>query len=428
MDYTARLLAEDFNVDTLKNIDFQYTTTSQYTNTRNLWEYFQVYPYQTFTLLIYTGLYKIGISPLAFNVLSLWVSYVFIYLIAKKVVPDNFRPLLTAFIAALFPVFYVYTPIYYTDTLSMPFTVLCVYFAITALEHSRKNAHKFNVKMLISTALSAVFLTIGYSIKGSVIVLLPALLIFFLLTGIVETRHKKILLSVLRFKKRLIKTALVKKLQMCAVLAVVFVGVNILVGTLMAIPHIYTDDSRYEYEFPKIHWVMMGMQGNGGYSDNDYHLTFSSGNKDEKTTADKTVLKQRIKDYKPQDFITLIFFRKATRTWCDGTYFINHNYLSNNFINSDIFKYSANVLNYALLIMLVRSFWLGARNGAMNGARKNPSPKNYLPYTLLFRIILCGIFLLLLAWETRSRYLINFTPFLLLLQISDINKSPRSFS
>jgi hypothetical protein len=77
--------------------------------------------------------------------------------------------------------------------------------------------------------------------------------------------------------------------------------------------------------------------------------------------------------------------------------------------------------------MLVRSFWQGARNGVRNGARKKEDilvkKAPPLPYTLLFRIILCGILLLLMIWETRSRYLINFTPFILLLQISDIKKT-----
>ncbi len=55
------------------------------------------------------------------------------------------------------------------------------------------------------------------------------------------------------------------------------------------------------------------------------------------------------------------------------------------------------------------SLLIGIKKGIVNG-------------TLLFKLAIYGLFLFLLIWETRSRYVYGFTPLLLLIAVDTCNE------
>ncbi|MDR0917736.1 MAG: glycosyltransferase family 39 protein [Oscillospiraceae bacterium] len=373
IDECSKILAKDFNPENLKTI-LSVTTPQGYTYEQELWKYLQYYPINIPLICILTACYKIGFSPILLNTLFLFGTYLLTCLTAKKVYSDNFKPLAVAVTAAFFPVFYGYTTIYYTDTMSVFWVILGIYFVICGMSSKKKN--------IIFWVLSALSLSIGFMIKASVGIILPAVLIW-LVCKIKDIGYKKVLSYGLVF---VICFMIFTK---CFSFASAQTGIN-------------TEESKYEYQFPKLHWVMMGLGGQGGFSQADNRATRGAGNYDEKLEYDKTELKKRLSEYNPITFLKFAFWEKATRTWFDGTYFINQGYLKNKFFNSKLFVVLSTLLQLLLFFGILLSFYEGARSG-----RKD--------FTLLFRIALCGIFLFLLVWETRSRYLINFTPFILLL-------------
>jgi 4-amino-4-deoxy-L-arabinose transferase-like glycosyltransferase len=219
-------------------------------------------------------------------------------------------------------------------------------------------------------------------IKGTVGIVVPAVLIYLVLK-IKELGWKKVTSYGLTF-------------LLCFLLFVKCFNVGIDKSGL------HTEESKNTYEYPKLHWIMMGLNGHGGYSGEDDAATRAAGNYDEKTAFDKAGIKERLGSYNPIEFFGFVFYHKAARTWLDGTYFINQGYLENDFFNSNIFVILAESEQFFLYIALALSFFFGAKREERD-------------FTLLFRIAICGVFIFLLFWETRSRYIINFTPLLLLL-------------
>lgn len=382
IDYSARLLAENFDPDVLKGAKLPSDAYKQTEFNQDIWKYFQVYPYQTSVLLLLTFLYKIGISPIYFNIFCLYISYIFTYLTAKKIYSDNFRPLAVAILAAIFPVFYTFTPIYYTDTMSMPFTVMCIYFVTCGIKSDDRK------KSVVWFILAGFVTVLGYFIKASVGIILPAVLIFLLFTKI-------------SFKR---------KIALGSGFCGVFVCMSIVLNLLIAGTGIYTQESRKEYEFPKTHWVMMGIKSYGGYFSSDFDKTYYAGDFEEKQRVNLEEIGTRVDGYNVFSFAYHVLI-KVSRTWGDGAYFINNGYLDSDFVRGKVFNVYANILNVCLMASVVLGLFRGARRGDFG-------------ILFLCRIILCGLMLFLVVWETRSRYLINFIPLVLLLSVATEPVSP----
>jgi 4-amino-4-deoxy-L-arabinose transferase-like glycosyltransferase len=373
LDKSAQLFCENFDPESLRT-EFTLTNIHDYTFTQNLWEYFQYYPINIPLLYLLSFCYKLHISPILLNTLFLFGTYLLTCFTARKVYSDNFKPLAIAVFSSIFSLFYSYTTIYYTDTMSIFWMILGIYLAICALKAKRKT--------YVFWIFSALSLSIGFMIKGTVGIILPAVLIYLILK-IKELGWKKV-------------TACGVTFLFCFLLFVKCFNVAVDKGGL------HTEESKITYEYPKTHWVMMGLGGHGGYSGDDNAATRAAGNYDEKSAFDNAAIKERITNYTPIEFVVFLLYHKAARTWLDGTYFINQGYLENDFFNSKIFEVLAETEQFFLYIALALSFFFGAKREERD-------------FTLLFRIALCGIFIFLLIWETRSRYIINFTPLLLLL-------------
>jgi len=369
VDKSARILAADFNPQNL-NFNYTFNTVENTPITWNLWEYFQSYPYNANLTLILTLCYKIGLSPAALNAALLFAGYIFTVKTAEKIYGNPADTFMTALISALFPVFYGYVILYYTDTFSMTFLIISVYFTVCALKSGR--AYLF--------AVSAVFAAVGNFIKNNVVVLLIAFILYALYRAITEKRAF------------FIKAA--------AVFGVLFAVFTAGLQFAAANSGIYSKETLHEYEFPKTHWIMMGLRGDGDYSREDYEMTFGAGDYESKKEMNIRVIKERLSSFTFPGIMKHLFYYKAARTWGGSVYLIPYYNPGNAVLNSVPFAVISTLVMYVLVAGIALSFRLGAKN--------DNDPLLYP------RIVLCGVFLLYLIWETRSRYLITFAPMFLL--------------
>ncbi|MCM1227371.1 MAG: glycosyltransferase family 39 protein [Clostridium sp.] len=328
------------------------------------------------------------IVPILLNTLGLHISFVLIYFTAGKIFRDNFTPLFCSVIAAGFTVFYTYTPFFYTDSMSMPFAIGSIYLFLCAAEG------KMSVKKAVQMTASALLLVIGFKIKGNVIILLPAYILYFIATC-----------------SKLNKKAYIK--AMCVFLSgltVCFIGVGAFVKSF----DIANESELNERQFPLEHWVMMGLHDRGGYYKNDFLFTENSGDFNQKKSADIEMIKDRISEYGIVG-MTKHLAKKVSYTWGDGTYFIgyyiksakNPNLFKKFVTDSTLFKFYCSVYQCMLLLMILYSFITGAVSG---GKSKD----------VLLKIIICGVFFFFVIWETRSRYLVNFTPIFIITSVHSI--------
>lgn len=322
------------------------------------------------------------IAPIAVNVALLFLSYILMYLISKKLFADKVLALYTAIIGAGFSVFYTYTAYYYTDSFSMPFVLGSIYLFLIGFEGKNRKT------IIICLSLSMLLLIWGYKLKGSAIILLPAILIY-----------------MIYFTK---KYNLKRHLKQLGVMLIAFVVSVAMCGSFINAFNIATDEQEQQSQFPLIHWVMMGLHGNGGYYDKDFWYTEHSGNYKHKEQADIKRMEERIANYGVGGMLWH-FAKKVTYTWGNGSYFISkyvrdgdNNFLRYFVSKSIAFKWCFCTYQFMLLIMILLSFIIGT-------IRKKSGKE------ILLKIIICGVFIFFLLWEARSRYLVNFSPLFIIL-------------
>lgn len=333
--------------------------------------------------LVYSACGKISgsmplIAPVLINTAGLHISYILMYFISGKIFRDKFTPLFCAVTGAGFSIFYTYTPYFYTDSMSMPFAMGSIYLFLCGIENPKL---KTKIPQLI---FSGLLLAAGFRIKGNVIILLPAFLLYLAVTCTKANR------------KEYLKA-------LCILLAGIIASSALCTGFIKSFD-IADKSELEEIQFPPEHWVMMGLHDRGGFYSEDFWFTVNSGNYEQKKEANINEIKNRVSDYGIAGMIKHIA-KKVSYTWGDGTYFIGH-YLKNcretnvfkSFVGeSVVFKFLCSVYQCMLLFMILFSF--------ISGALAERQGKE-----IFLKIVICGVYFFFLIWETRSRYLVNFSP------------------
>ena len=315
------------------------------------------------------------------NLLIIFVSLICTYWYIYRRYNLQTATLFSFFFLLITP-FYAYVPIVYTDTFSMIFPIVALLlYDIFYHEEVRSK------KLLI---ILSIWLTIGTLIKANVIITLIAILIHYFMTNHWKTWIKFI-----------------------STIFICFIGM-MLIYKVMIYPH--NSMPRGETGIPSTHWIMMGLKNPGGYDDED--ATFSIGLKNEDKSnqeikeANIHIIKERIQNY---GFIGMIdhFKQKINYTWSDGTYFsikklIREPLMENNpyadYVighQNKYFIYFSQISHMTLIgLMLIGAFRL---------LRTKDTFESILTITII------GVFLFLLLWETRSRYLVLYLPIFLVL-------------
>jgi hypothetical protein len=327
--------------------------------------------------------------PVCVNTVFINISVLMTVMIARKLF-GNRKAIFVLVFCVLFMPYYTYTSYYYTDSLSMPFFMGALYLFICGVNCNKK------YKKYVFVAISGVLIFAGYKIKGSVIIFLAVAIVYL----------------ILKFDfKRMICLALALVIGFGSVwtaYSVTFKKLNII-----------TDEQFEEYQFPASHWVMMGLKGLGDYNAEDRDFTLSFPTKEEKQEADVEVIKERLEDYGVAGLNDHLI-EKATWTWEDGTYFISHHIekaVRENLLHSFVLDAGENHLVFyiyscAFQLFLIFMICLSILKGCIK-------PK--IDITTLFKGIVFSAFLFFLIWETRSRYLYNFTPVFILLTVDGLD-------
>lgn len=320
--------------------------------------------------------------PVMINTFGLNISVILMYFTAKKIFRNPTTALFTGILASIFSVFYTYTPFYYTDSLSMPFVMSSVLLFLRGIDSKKK------LYSVIQLILSGFLVFMGYKIKGSVIILIPVFLIYF----IVFTKRFNILKRICQF----------------SVFITGCIIMSVLSGIVIGCFNIAEKEELEEIQFPPTHWVMMGLRGRGNFNSDDFWFTVNSGNYEQKKKANIEEIKKRLSDYGLYGIVEHLAV-KLSWTWWDGTYMIGYyikkgsdSMLRNFICHSNAFKVYCTVFHVSLLFSIIYSFISGAFSKRINRE-------------ILLKIIFCGIYFFLVVWESRSRYLVNFTPIFLMI-------------
>lgn len=365
--------------------------------------YFAIYPNNQTLLMLLTALYKIEYAltgemsrslPIFVNALALNLSFAYMYKCAKLIYKGSAaKPLFVGICGALFSSFYTYVPFYYTDSLSMPLVMAALYRYLKASDRLRGGGGTGTAvkKALPHLFLCAVYIVMGFEMKGSVIILLPAFMLFTAVDGYDLKRA------------RLVKTLLIFGFA-AAVLLLIFIYGKVILSFGIA------TDAEYErYKFPPHHWIMMGMKTRGGYSFRDFYYTLSFETYAEKQAADVTRMYYRFENFGFGGMV-FHFFKKAAYTWADGAYLIFYHIdggkdsaLRSFITDSQVFRFLCSLYHFAVLYAVTGGFFKGYEN------------KNGVGRSWLLRIIFLGVLFFFELWETRSRYLVNYMPVFILL-------------
>lgn len=379
VDRYARNLGETGNFDFIKN-DFE-----------NGKIYLLRYQNNFAIVLLLGALYRVSvllfgnilpILPIILNAVAINLSVLFTVLTAKKLF-GNRKSLFVLLLCFLFLPFYTYVPFYYTDSLSMPFCIGAIYVFVSAIKSNYK------LKKYIYLIISGGLVFLGFKLKGSLIILLAVLLIY----------------SFLKFNFKSV---------FC-----VFLAILAGFGTTAAIYtssfnslNIITEEQSDRYKFPNEHWIMMGLNGLGHFhrKDSDYTAQFYSY--EEKKKADTEEIFNRI-DNLGFWGLTNHIFNKAVWTWEDGTYYISHHIKDaqeENVLHSFVLKNGENyfyffVYSNAFQLLLIFLILMSLLKGCINSK---------IDAMTLLRGVVFAAFVFFIIWETRSRYLYNFTPVFIL--------------
>ena len=341
-------------------------------------DYFYVYPNNHLLFLILVGIYKISYTftgeisnalPTILNILALNLSYIFMILTAKQFY-NPAKACICAIRGLMFTPLITYSTLFYTDSLAMPFVSAGIYLYVRCRKET--NAKKSFLLLIVCSIISA----FGYKMKGSVIILLIAIICDLFL-------HKDS-----------VKSIMAKIITILTVFAVI---VSILSAISLKVLCTSTEEMK-KYEFPIIHWIMMSADGKGGYNYEDFSYTKSFEGYDEKIIADKERLTKKLHDQGVSGFSEHLL-NKIGYTWHDGTYMTSYYNPDNEFLNGNVFLVIAEILHVSILFEIVQGY-IGKRKDVNEAACGN----------FFLKICLAGLFIFLLIWEARCRYLISFMP------------------
>ena len=320
-----------------------------------------------------------------FNAILILLTIIFTYLFIKKSYGEA-KAYFSLLIFLFFIPLFLYIPVFYSDTFSILFVPLILY--TSAFFNSSNKKYR-----IISYLCFGIFSFIGCKMKMTVI-FIPLAIIF---AQMLKANYKCFLI-------------LLSSLVLSFLVLGSFYNYFVLEKDIF-----YAKYDNYG-AIPYTHWVMMGIEDGevkdhnsyGGYNGDDYEKTESF-----KTGRDS--MKYHIKEIKRRinkwGFIGYANYltNKAVNAWGDGNYYAaiklnwQNKYNANNFQkiisgsdNNHYMIYFNSSVSFAFLILLVMSFLWALIKKDNN--------------LLVIQLSISMIFVFLLLWENRSRYLYNYIP------------------
>ena len=329
------------------------------------------------------------------------------------------------FSLALFAVclpFYFLSPVFYTDSLSMLFPVLYYYLYLRW-----KDAPDRDSRWLL-VCLMAIVASIGMLVKFTVVIAVIAVTIDMLMNNI---NWKRFIASNI------------------SIFISIFLCLSLFNGYIYS--HHLDKEQAIKRNDPYTHWIMMGLEGSGGYHSADYDFTRSFEDPVERKEANIKVIKERIRAHGFKGMFGL-YTRKSIRCFGDGTFQLsvfldnrteNRNMLHRFVISSgdyyDIYRHVCEAIFFSMMIFMVihglqhvftkqkvstnrRSLQTeGLYKHKVFADQKHDERVNDSQVILAPSLSVFGILLFLLIWETDGRYITNYLPFIFICATMGIN-------
>lgn len=352
-----------------------------------------------FTLLKALGIHNFLYGNIVLNMLAVDVGIALgIYLTYVKY--GKRTAVLFQVLCLLFIPFYTYMPFVYTDTLTLPFLmgILVCYEKLGQYRESDRSRGSVACWLVLMGMLTFV----GFQLKPTVAIVTIACVLHLCVTGSVR-----------------------KAVAAVTIVLAVCISCSILyeheVDRLDLV-----DQTDYDKEnFPYTHWVMMGLREKGNYSLEDRQYTSSFPTKEEKKQGNIQRIHQRLEEYGPWGLIAHQYI-KGVSTWHNGKYDMDV-HLPKNPIHSSVlhqiflpggdayFLYSGYCSVYHLILvgLIAASLWEGRKNGDLDT-------------TVAWKLAVFGLLCFLAVWESKSRYVMHFTPVLLLIAVDYVVKNNKA--
>lgn len=385
-----------------------YFANDHILDTQNIYySYLAQYPNNVFLTFIFTiikqvimflGNDNIDFSLVILSVLLLNLSAWFITKCAAIIFKDRYYSILTLFIYSIYVALSPWMVIPYSDTCSIIFTIMVLYFYL-----NRKNMNPYLAYGLIFS-----LSLIGYLIKPTCIIVLIAIVVIESCKFIFYNNREK---------------------QKCSKYLLVLLSGMIIFVSLRSLSYNYLGYKRSEAnEFPFTHFLMMGMNPvtRGVYYGEDVAYTSSFIGKDKKINANLKMVKNRLNDYGISGYFKLLSeklmtnYNDGTFAWgVEGNFYAEILKLPNKTAAKtlrDIYysngKYHSGYEVYQQAIwMMILFFVLFSVKRLANDIEKDL-------YVIVLTVI--GITLFLLLFESRARYLFLYLPYYILLAVVGI--------
>ncbi len=325
------------------------------------------------------------------NMLFIDAAIAFMLLFVRKLW-GNSRALLFLIISLGFTPYILYAPIYYSDSMTMLFISLPLYLFVCCIKQE-----KAWIKAL-QLIFASLLLSMGTKTKGTVIILLVAMLFYIIFNfGI-----KKIIAAFL-------------------LLLIPFAGFSFAFDYAMQAKGIIKEENMDAIEFPMEYWLYMGLNNEtyGGFSDPDFNDIYAEPDYAAKQKVAREGISNRLTEYGFTGTASHLA-NKIAYTYRDGTYFVSValsrqplkelgllSMFRTGDRNFDLYWSWADGYNLVILGALIIGMVLSL------GKRK-------FDMTAMLYLSLFGLALFLMIWERRSRYLLNFTPIMLALAANSI--------
>ncbi|MEF9970276.1 MAG: glycosyltransferase family 39 protein [Ruthenibacterium sp.] len=319
------------------------------------------------------------------NTLAVQLSLFLFYLTMRRLfgVKNALFGLLVSFFCLPF---LLYTPIVYTDTLTMPFPIATVLLWLMARDAFTAQKMRRGV---VFSLLAGMVCALGAKLKITVVIVLIALLLDMLFTTF-SARKKAIAAA-------------------CALGAfcLIFTLQGVYAAHSALLPVYDKNDA-----IPYTHWVMMGLSGVGGYNNDDYELTLRGKTYAEKQKITTTEIASRVQTLGLRGLMHHSA-NKLSYIYGDGMCFapykldqsgLHDTYLRNFFLPDFPYFGAVSHLSTGLWFAIL----CGCVLGGVKAARRGTHAATFI------RVAVVGLTLFLLLWEARSRYLVNFLPLILI--------------
>lgn len=377
----------------------------QYGHMTDMAGYFVNFPNNIFNAVVLTILFKVfsifgfhaGNGPmLVLNIFLIQLALYFMFQISRRLF-GNFAACFTYTLSFLFIPFYPYSSICYTDTMSMFIPVAFVYVFIKIKDNKTLSKSWYYYVIL------GLLIFLSLKLKVTAIIMFIALIIVLLFSG--------------KFFSRGIKYTLISIL----IILVSFLGLDRSYTAIIDHSKILNVKYSETGVIPYTHWIMMGTYDMGAFSSSEYQYTLSYPDYESRKKANIEKIKERLSNWKTQGYIKFLNYKISTQTWGSGTYDFEEILPSNasdiNYIHEfflidgkyyNYIYYFCQTYHFSMLILILISLIYSL-------TKKENSEVTAM------KLAMFGLFIFLLIWETRARYMLNYIPIYILLMVSGIN-------